>query len=199
MLSEELAYVLRKLAADGILDVSPDGTLARPGAILPEGQLPQGDWQPLNQWLVPAPQPAALGGEFPGRVALRLERAGEESPATLLQTSIERWAAYAGGAPAVRLAPLTIAACADGRVIVRGTPLPPVRGDRFTVDQGIAIPCGFRVVPRVDAAVLKDLLGLAERDLALFRADGSHERIDSASFARATRGGARMTLAELRP
>lgn len=198
-LSDELAYELRKLAADGIFDVAAEGTLTRPGTILPEGKLPEAGWQPLDRWLALAPQPAALGAELPGRVALRLARAEQESPATLLLTSIEAWAAYAVGAPAVRLSVLTMAACADGRVIVRGMPLPPVRGTRFTLDEGIAIPCGFCVVPRVDAAVLKDRLGLAEGDIALFRPDGAYERIVAASFARATRGGARQTLAEVRP
>ncbi|HEY2587416.1 MAG TPA: hypothetical protein VGI81_16850 [Tepidisphaeraceae bacterium] len=195
-LSDELAYELRKLAADGLLDVAADATLTRPATILPEGKLPEADWQPLDHLLAPAPQPAALGGELPGRVALRLERADQESPATLLLMTIESWTAYATGAPAVRLAPLMMASCADGRVVVRGTPLPPVRGTRFTLNEGIAIPCGLRVMPPIDAAVLKELLGLADGDIALFHPDGSYQRIDAASFARATRGGARQTLAE---
>lgn len=196
-LSDDLAMQLRKLAADGIFGVAADGTLTRSDTILPTGRLPKAQWQPLSRFLSPAPQPTAPGGQLPEPMALRIERSQVETPASLLLTSVESWATYAIDAPAVRLAPLKTAACDDGRVVVFGIPLPPIRGMRYVVDQGIAVACGWQIVPAVDSAVLCELLRLREGDVALFGADGSYERIESASFARATRGGARQTLAEL--
>ena len=196
-LSDELAMQLRKLAADGIFEVAADGTLTRPETILPAGQLPQTGWQSLSRFLSPVPQPTAPGGQLLDPTALRIERSQVETPASLLLTRVESWAAYAIDAPAVRLAPLKTAACDDGRVVVLGTPLPPIRGTRYVVDQGIAVACGWQIVPAVDSAVLCELLRLRDGDVALFRADGSYERIESASFTRATRGGARLALAEL--
>ena len=198
-LTEELSAELRKLALDGIYQVDSDGTLSRPGTLLPHGSLPEAAWLPIAEFLPVAPQPAAPGGQVSGTIALGIERSPEERPASLIITTIESWAEYARSAPAVRLSRLTIAACADGRVVVRGVPLPPVRGMPFTLNEGIAVPCGFHLTPAVQPSVVRVLLKIEEGDLALFNTHGGYETIRSHSFARATRGGAQRTHAELRP
>src|SRR5207248_2131641 len=116
-------------------------------------------------------------------------------PASVLVTALADWVAYATTVPAIRLRPLRFAAAADGRALVRGTPLPPIQGRRYTEAAGLAVPAGFDWSPPVEPAVLRKLLGLGDGDLALFDEDATYERIDASQFARATRSAARATAA----
>jgi hypothetical protein len=195
-LDEELDFELRKLPGAVRHLVGDADTVTEMGRRLPTGELPaDAHWVPLSSWAAIKPQPAALSGTPPERATLRLERAGSEQPATVLLTTIRAFADYATSAPLVRLRALRVAACADGRAILRGDPLPPLPGRRFAEREGIAAPCGFALSPPLEPAVVRALLDLSPDDLALFHEDGTYERIDASSFARASRGTARATLA----
>lgn len=195
-LSEDLAHDLRKLAADGIFNVWDDGAVLREGCRLPIDRLPATGWQPLDRWLSPVAQSTVPAATLSSRLALTLERDADERPSSVLLTTLDSWAAYAQAAPSVRLSVLMMAASQDGRVIVRGTPLPSIRGMRYVESAGIAVPSGWTIRPRVDASVLASLLALGKGDLALFRTDGSFEQIPARCFARCTRAVIRQTLAE---
>jgi hypothetical protein len=198
-LGDELDLELRKVAGARRHTVDGEGRFTEVGHRIPAGTLPNDGWSLLSAWLAPGPQPAALAGDVPQRVVLRVERAGVERPASVLMTDAEAWAAYAGRAPAARLRPLTFAACADGRVVVRGAPLPPVPGRRYAEREGVAVPCGYAWSPPVEPAVVRQVLRLGAGDLALFAEDGTYERVDAAHFTRATRAAARASLEALRP
>ena len=73
------------------------------------------------------------------------------------------------------------AVASDGRVVVRGAPLPPMPGILYCEEEGVAVPVGFAFSPRVESAVVGELLELQPHDLALFHADGSWERIAAAN------------------
>jgi hypothetical protein len=192
-LTEELELELRKLPGAQRFAVGEGGVLTPQGARIPRGRLPDAEWQPLSGWLTPAPQPPAFAGRADRRVALRLVRADHEQPATVLVTTLSEWSAYASKAPLVRLRRLRFAAAADGRVAVRGDPLPPVPGRRYVEHEGVAVPSGFKLSPEVDAATVRKLLGTEAEDLALFDEDGSWERIAATEFVAATRAAARAT------
>jgi hypothetical protein len=197
-LDDALDLELRKLPGAVRYLTGPAGTVTEIGRRLPGGELPDDvRWVPLSAWAEVKPQPAALGGEPPVRASLRLERVAVEQPATVLVTTAAAFAEYADSAPLIRLRPLRIAAASDGRAILRGEPLPPLPGRRYAEREGIAVPCGFGFSPALEPAVLRELLDTTPDDLALFHEDGSYERVAAASFARASRGTARATLAAL--
>ena len=85
-------------------------------------------------------------------------------------------------------------AAADGGVIVRGTPLPPIPGTQWTLDDGIATPAGLTWSPPVDAATLQQVLGLAAGEIALLRPDGTFDRLAADHWVRASRSAIRGTL-----
>jgi len=196
-LSEELDLDLRKLPGARRYTVNADESVTAVGRQLPADDLPRGPWSALSDWLAPKPQPAALAGQVEARLSLRVERAGTEQPATVLLTTAAAFADYAAVAPAVRLRPLRFAAASDGRVILWGTPLPPMPGRRYADRDGVAVPCGLGWSPPLEPAVLRMLLGLAAGDLALFHEDGSYEHVGADAFARAGRPAARATAAAL--
>ena len=197
-LSEELDLELRKLPGARRYTVNADESVTPVGRALPVADLPGGPWSALSTWLAPHPQPAALAGRVGARLSLRLERAETEQPATVLLTTAAAFADFAAAAPAVRLRPLRFAAASDGRVVLWGTPLPPMPGRRYADRAGVAVPCGFAWSPSLEPAVLRALLGLATGDLALFHEDGSYEHVGAGAFARAGRAAARATAAALK-
>ena len=196
-LDESLDLALRKLSGATLYNVYPDGRLLRRGARVPGGKPPGGRWVALETWIALDPQPAALPGlptGSTGRVHLELTRTTVGAEPTLLVTHVRPWVQYASGAPAVRLKPLAFAAAADGRVLIRGRPLPSLPGKRYVEVEGIAVPCGFAWSPPVDAEVLRELLELAPGDIAVLEGDGTYEHVGSSGFVPATRSAARRSL-----
>jgi hypothetical protein len=162
------------------------------GARLAVGAPPPGPWVALDTWLAVEVGELALSAERPPSVVLRVVPAPPRAAAspTLLCTSAPRWRRWASTASAVRLARLRFAVARDGRVLVRGDPLPPLPGDRWLEAGGVAVPCGYAWDPPVDASTCAVALGLLPGDLALLHPDGDHERLDASAFVVATRAAA---------
>ena len=194
-LPHDLEIELRKIPRARRFDIGDDDALVPVGARIPTGVLPSvASWQPLASLLSIVPQPAALCGQLDRRASLTLVRTSRQSPATVLLTSLAHWAAYASSAPLVRLRPLRFAASTDGRVVIRGAPLPPLPGVRYVEQEGVATPAGWAFSPPLDVASVRILVRVAGDDLALFAEDASCERIPAEAFVAASRGGARATL-----
>lgn len=184
-----------------------EGQLVPDGARLPGPErLPAGPWRPLGELLRLATPPAReVVAAGPPRAALRLVRderdpGGDAGACGLLVVDARVFAAWAVEAPAVRLAPLRLAARGDApELLVRGTPLPPLPGARFALDGLLACPAGLRLEPQVDAATLAALLRLEPDDLLLARPGDEGavalERVPGAAFVVASRGAARDLLA----
>ena len=192
-LTETLDLELRKLPGALRYAINSDERVTEFGRRLPSGELPPGPWVPLSAWLELRPQPAALAGVVEGRVTLRVERSEVEQPATVLETTVAAFADWATAAAAARLRPLRLAASADGRALLWGTPLPPIPGRRFYDRDGVAAPCGFALAPALEPTVIRALLKLSRSDLVLFQEDGGYELVAAESFTRATRAAARAT------
>lgn len=192
-LSGELATLTRMLPGVRRHEALPDGRIVPAGGRVPIGRLPAGGWVPLANWLHPEAQAPSLPGEPQGKMPIVIVRDGAECEPDLVLTSFACFAEWAERASSVRLCALFFAASGDGRVLVRGRPLPPIPGERCREENGIAVPCGFAWSPRVGAGTVRAVLGLAPGELALFAADSSWERVPEGGFARATRRAVRAT------
>ncbi len=192
--SDELNLQLRSLPSARRFRLLADRQLVPVGALVPRGQLPEGDWQPLAEWLGVQFPTAGFAGARPPRAALGMVRCSLPADANLLLTSLRRWTEYAIGAPQIRLDCWSFAACADERVLIRGTPLPALPGTYFTECQGVAIQAGWATDPAIDPEVLRALLKLEADDCALLFADGSWQRVAGEYFVKTTRSAVRGTL-----
>ena len=171
-----------------------DGTRLTPiGHLLATNDLPNADWRPLAE-LLPIDVPPALSPAAVKRMPLRLMRSGVEKPAAALLTDFDAFAAWCDTAPAIRLKPLRIA-LQRPRVLVIGTPLPPLAGVALYEAAGILVPCGYALSPAVDAASLRVLLSLSSGDLALFD-DTGWCRVPADAVANVSRSAIRMTRLE---
>ncbi len=196
--SPELELALRKLPCVERYSITEDRQLVRRGALVPRGQLPEGEWIPIERYLRVASRASALAGETSRRVPLRLVRGTKELTPTVLITSFDAWLDYTTKAPECRLRPLAFAASATGRAFVRGAPLPPLPGTLCVDRGGIVVPAGYEWTPRVDAEIVRDLLDLAAGALALFGVDGAVDIISEESLVAASRCAVRRTAAALR-
>lgn len=192
-LSLEIRHALQALPAVERFDLLPTGALVPRGQSVPIGRLPDGPWLPLVSTLRLETQAALLPGTPPRTADIRLERSEHERPANVLIAAADAWQSFALKTSTIRLSPLKFA-LADTRALIWGTPPPSIPGERFFESAGIAVPCGFDLVPLNDTELLRTLLGLQEGDLALFREDGSYEFIESALFVPATRSAVRLSF-----
>lgn len=188
--------VLRTLAQGVWFVVLPDGRLRARESRIPTGRLPNGPWVSIADWIVPDLPAAAMAGKFEQRVPLMLVRSAHELEPGVLVTTPELWSAYAAEAPQVRRECWFFAMSADGRVIIRGEPLPSLPGERFSLEQGIAMPIGWTTSPLADPAVLRELLGLDQNSVALFHRDGTWELVPEDGFVRATHAAVRLSIRE---
>ncbi len=192
-ISEALERALARLAPAARFTVLGDGALVPHGRRLPDGYLPaHAAWAPLGELLRPRIDSAALPASPVARVTIRLERSSDERAATVLVTDLNTFVQYADGAPAVRLERLHFAAD-QSRAVIRGEPLPPLPGARYSEQSGIAAPCGLAWRPAIDAPSLRRVLGLADGDLALLALDGTWQHLPAAAFVRARRSAVRFT------
>lgn len=159
-----------------------------PGAALPTAQ-----WQSLAAWLRITLPIAALPGDTPAPVALRLVRSVEEREPQLLLTTVTALKEFVATTGRVRQERLTFAAAFSGAVLVRGRPLPPLPGRRFVLFDGVAIPAGFRWTPAVSPAVLARKLGVSGDALVLWNEDGTITRLHSEQFVAVNPAAVRAT------
>jgi hypothetical protein len=190
-LDEKLHRRLAALPGARRFYVVADGQLQPVASRLPQGRLPGGPWAPLRTWLALRLPPAGLAGWPADRAPMALVRSAHPEAASVLLTDIDRWAAYASEAPQVRLDCWRFAAADDGRVVVRGEPLPPLPGERWVDRDGIAVPAGWRWSPTVEATIVRAVFGLESGDLALWSIGGTWQRIRAADFAAASRAAVR--------
>jgi hypothetical protein len=180
-----------------------DGQLVEVDQRVPSGMLPAGTWVPLGAWLKGALPQCAWPGQAAPRIALRLERAATPQEPTLLELPLSAWQAYVATAPQLRLDRLSFALDSRKRVLVHGTPLPPLPGRRFVEFDGIAVPVGWHWTPAVDPQTVRQCLQLnsnnseapqAHGDLALLTSeDCLWERIPGDAFVQATRSAVRLS------
>ena len=190
-MTDALDAALKKLDIDRRYAIAANDVLIPVGSRLPDGVVPGGKWVPIATFFIAKPQPSAPKAAA-APVHLRVVRSNQERPATVLLATLDAWISFALGAPMVRLTALRIAACADGRALVRGTPLPSIPGERFAEADGVAAPSGFHWSPAVDASIVRALFHSTPDDLILLHADGSAEQIHADEFAPASRSGAHL-------
>jgi hypothetical protein len=196
---DNIELLLRALPDAQRFTVLSGGELVAPGMRVPNGRLPESDWKPLGNWLDVELDAAGLAGRSPSRMPLFVVRQdgpcnAAEVPANLLVIDALAWSTYAATAPQVRLDRWHFAADSNGRVIVRGVPLPPLPGRVYCEVEGVALPAGYSFGLPIDRAVVRQMLKLDPHDLALFHTDSTWERISAERFVRAARSAVRTSF-----
>ena len=163
------------------------------GRRTPDGSLPLLPWTKLQDWLQIELPTTQFSGQITGLVDLRLVRSAVERDARLLMTTIEAWQAYVESAPQIRLTPLSFAMNGKTHVLVRGIPLPPIPGQRFSFEGNIALPLGYRFEPDIDPEVVVERLELSNGDMAVFQQSGMWQHVRADEFVHATRAAARAS------
>lgn len=193
-LEETLEQELKKVPGLMRFEVFSSNRLRPVGSRIPDQQLPLGKWRPLKEQLAVALPVAALAGKTNRRIPIVLIRTCDEQTASALRTTLENWVEYATTAPLIRLKHLRFAAADNREVLILGTPLPALSGQRHAFHQGLLVPCGFTWSPSVDASVLREVFNVRPEDYVLLCEDNTHQIIPEEQFVPATRSGARLTF-----
>jgi hypothetical protein len=193
-LDDAVELRLRSLPNAERFHVDAEGQLIAAGHRIPSGRLPAGSWRPLRP-SIPVELPGRVfAGVTEQRLSLQLVRGGTPAEPALLRVPLQAWHDYAVRAPQVRLEHWTFAVSRSSDVLIRGTPLPPLKGERFVEEAGIAVPAGWTWTPAVEATVVREAFGLHPAELALWSADGTWDRIADENFVKATRSAVRLSV-----
>lgn len=193
--TEDVARELAGLPALAF-SVLPDGQLVESGKSVPCGYLPKYPWTTITAWIRVDLQAPALAAT-PPKVNTRLIRSTNIEAANVLLTSFGDWRSYAISAPQVRLDRLAFAVNDTGWTVIRGTPLPPLKGVRFVEVGGVAVQAGWTYLPPVSSDILAAAMGLADGDLAVMHADGTWDYLLACNFVQASRAAVRQSGEEL--
>lgn len=161
---------------------------------VPAHKLPMASWQSLSAWLQVALPAAALPGNLPPGIRLRLMRSSAEREPEVLLTTLEALRGFCGNAPQIRLDPLQFAVDASGHALVRGHPLPPLPGKRFILHGGVAVAAGYQWSPAVSDDVVARTLGVTAGALVLWNEDETVGRLHAEQFVPLTRSAIQATL-----
>ena len=193
----ELPLPVRGLPAVAIYALDAEGRLFPDGQRTPTARLPTGlVWQPICLF-VPLELPtAALPAQGTPAYRVRLRPSARAGAGAALLTTLTAWHAYAETAPEIRLRCLRFAVAADARVLLLGTPLPPLPGLELWLREGLLLPAGFDFEAPLLAPLLRQKLQTAADDVLLFAADGSWERVPNTDILPVTRSAVRLTFKE---
>jgi len=164
---------------------------------VPSRRLPEFPWKPINAWSAVRFPLAAFPADLPPKVSLRLVRSYEEQRPALLITSISEFASFIANAAIIRLNPLRFAANANGEVIIRGHPLPPLPGRQFVLHGRVAVPAGLSWQPAVSVELLERAFSVSGDAMILWHEDGAITRLHAEQFFSVTRSAVCATAAAL--
>src|SRR5262245_12025588 len=191
---ERIDLMLRRLPGATRYQVRSDGQLLPERKRLPGGRLPEGSWVAIKSWAAVELPVATLAARCNQRIAIHLEPVSANDEPDILVCTLADWSDYATRAPRVRLDRLTFAASADGRAVVRGTPLPPIAGTRYYERAGVAVPCGWGWPSWLTAELVRAALNIETGAVTLFSPAGTWEEIPADQFVRTTRSAVRLTV-----
>lgn len=164
-----------------------DGQLIPWLARVPRGNLPKGPWEPVHQVWKPQLPTAAIAIAHAPRAKVAIVRDEQERSCNLLLTDQAQWTAFVKTCPQVRLAKWSFAANADGRVLIRGIPLPSIPGTRYVEQAAVAVEAGWWWSPPVSPHLMRRALSIASGAIGLLSADGELEIVPGSEFVTATR------------
>ena len=155
--------------------------------------LPGLTYTPLAKAIRPSLPIASYPSAPVPRFPLTLVRSDVEQQSVFLETTREQWTEYAASAPKVRLDRLAFAVSAEGRVLVRGQPLPSLSGRQYWESDGVAIPIGWTCSPAITGSAFSKLVRRAAGEIVLLDEQGAVQSIPADAFVRASRSAIRAT------
>lgn len=189
--------LVRRLPSLQRMSLLEDGRGVPEGKTVPTVNLTGSGWVPLRHLSPLRPPRTQAPGSEPAQVKLQVAPSATEAPATVLCIPFQAWHDYALMAPAIRLAGLRFAVSDDARALIHGIPLPPLRGQFFHINHGIATPAGFTLSPPVDPGLLASRFRLNEGDILLFHTDSTCELISATGLTLASRSAVRESATAL--
>ncbi len=164
---------------------------------VPVAQAPAGPWLPLTEVFPVHPATPNFPGRTRQRLNVSLVRTEREQPAQAVLLPLAQMLPWVEQAPRIRLERLQFAAAADGRALVKGTPLPPVPGAVFYFAGAMALPCGWDFAPHLWHGWVEKALAIPAGGLCLVHEDARLELIGAEGFAPLTLAAVRRTVAAL--
>lgn len=175
---------------------SEDGQLIERGTRVPLGYVPKGPWIPIAQWMKVTAPIAGLSGCAPQPISIEMAPCDEFKLPQLMRTDFKVWGNYAVNAPLFRLERLAFATSGDGTIYIKGDPLPAIPGERYVLEDRIAVEAGWKWRPEVAPEVVQSALNIRADELVVLDRKGDWLCLSEECFVQASRAAVRATSQE---
>lgn len=164
------------------------------GGLTPVGRLQPMRWQPLTAFMPVELPVSILPATTAAAVSVKVVPSEKERDAAALMTSAAAWLAYVSTASEVRLKRLKFAVSGDKKVFIMGSPLPPIEGNTYWLDNHIFMPTGFDFALPIVSELIFQSEKLENQTFLCFDTEGGYARLDVLDFVLATRSAVRLSL-----
>lgn len=188
-IAEEIDLRIRQLPALHTYELKDGELLFPPNALTPVSKLQTFNWQPLSQFITVTLPVSGMPGKITQQHRVRLIPCDTADKSDALLTSLETFKTWVATAPKMRLQVLRFAVSENNRVLIIGSPLPPIPGREYIIRDGILLPCGYQFDPPAIAA----LLNTDPDEWLLFEPDGHWQPVPKDCFVPVTRNGVRLS------
>lgn len=154
---------------------SKDGKLFPMGSLLPERNIPNLLWTPIQRAL-PLQLPALNHNFFgvSGKLAVKLVSSDHEQEAFALLSTLQTLEHYMASAPAVRLKNLDWVLVGTDQALILRTPLLPLQGVTYWLLGSFLIPTGYALEYPILQQTLEQLLNADQDRWIVWQTDASY-------------------------
>ncbi len=188
---KSLKLPLSSIPAEQRFWITENDKLVPFGKKVPVMKLPIAHWQLLQTFMTVELPTCASPSDFDQPIQLVLKPSTIIQKANGLLCTLNSLSNFIETTSAIRLERLSYAIRSDVALVI-GSPLPPLAGSRYHVEDKIAIPLGHSF-PYLNTSTIKRIIRLASEEHAMFYADNSWERIPDEFIAPLTRSSFRLT------
>ena len=185
--------VLQAVPGIQLFALNDEQKLTPIGKLLSVGSLPELNWRSLREQVRPCLPPAGFAARQFQNARLELARSTVERDINVVIVAGDVLARLADTIPAVRLKAWRLAVRGNGEVLVWGSALPPLKGERFCEEAGVAFPAGLAPHPAISPSAIARQMGRSAGELLLWASDSRIERIAAGHFTQATRVAIRLS------
>lgn len=164
------------------------------GGLTPVGHLPPMQWQPLAAFMPVELPVSLLPSATTTAVAIHVVPSEKERDAAALMTTAAAWLAYVSTASDVRLKRLKFAVSDDKKVFVMGSPLPPIEGETYWLNNHIFMPTGYDFALPIVSELIFQKEKLENQAFLCFDTEGAYSRLDVLDFVLVTRSAVRLSV-----
>ena len=173
--------------------VGDNDVLTIMGNRLPEGYLPKSQWHPMIEAVTVKAPVSHYAGVMSTKIKWKVARTEKMRPAKMILVDLESFQEHCETISEIRLRQWKYAAN-ETQAFVVGDPLPSISGRLYSLENSVALPLGWSVIPSLALSVLSKIHGVTGDDVLVLDEQGQALLLEEYDFVPVSRYGLREMI-----